>query len=117
MTTQLPTSSHSLTREQLFRRVVEILLAQEKKPLSIAVFGSWARGDNRPDSDLDVLVEYDGIGMYELIGHWLCLKEALSMEVDLLTPGSFRKLKYNPSADLVTIYSTDFAAEPVYGTR
>jgi predicted nucleotidyltransferase len=104
MTTQLPAPSHSLTREQLFRRVVEILLAQEKKPLSIAVFGSWARGDNRPDSDLDVLVEYDGIGMYELIGHWLRLNEVLEMKVDLVTSGSIKRIQASVNRDKVMLY-------------
>lgn len=104
MTTQPPTSSYSLTREQLFRRVVEILLAQEKKPLSIAVFGSWARGDNRPDSDLDVLVEYDGIGLFEIAGHWLCLQKELSMEVDLVTPGSIKRIQASVNRDKVMLY-------------
>ena len=27
---------------------------------SLAVFGSWARGEQRADSDLDLLVEFDG---------------------------------------------------------
>jgi predicted nucleotidyltransferase len=31
-------------------------IAREFDPLRIILFGSWARGDARPDSDLDLLV-------------------------------------------------------------
>ncbi len=29
------------------------------KPLSVAVFGSYARGENQEDSDLDILIQLD----------------------------------------------------------
>jgi len=35
-----------------------------------ALFGSRARGDNRPDSDIDIMIEIDpaaGIGVYEYV--------------------------------------------------
>ena len=35
-----------------------------------ALFGSHARGDNRPDSDIDIMIEVDpaaGIGVYEYV--------------------------------------------------
>lgn len=35
-----------------------------------ALFGSRARGDNRPDSDIDIMIEVDpaaGIGVYEYV--------------------------------------------------
>lgn len=35
-----------------------------------ALFGSHARGDNRPDSDIDIMIEVDpaaGIGIYEYV--------------------------------------------------
>ena len=35
-----------------------------------ALFGSCARGDNRPDSDIDIMIEVDpaaGIGVYEYV--------------------------------------------------
>lgn len=49
----------------------------------IGVFGSRVRGDYREDSDLDVLIEYDGplgLGFVELGDY---LSEALGVKVDL----------------------------------
>ena len=35
--------------------------------LSLRIFGSRARGDNRPDSDLDVLIDYDHARKFSLL--------------------------------------------------
>jgi len=40
------------------RRERARLFAQHA-PTSMAVFGSTAQGENRPDSDVDILVEFD----------------------------------------------------------
>ncbi|MFZ4763474.1 MAG: nucleotidyltransferase family protein [Roseimicrobium sp.] len=59
---------------------------------SLEVFGSFARGDARDDSDLDVLVEFDGQDRY--FDRFMGLKEALEAaahrRVDLLTSQSLR---------------------------
>lgn len=59
---------------------------------SLEVFGSFARGDAREDSDLDVLVEFEGQDGY--FDRFMGLKEALETgarrRVDLLTSGSLR---------------------------
>lgn len=58
----------------------------------LEVFGSFARGDARPDSDLDMLVEFEGHERY--FDRFMGLKEALESSarrrVDLLTSGSLR---------------------------
>jgi predicted nucleotidyltransferase len=53
---------------------------------SLALFGSFVRGENRPDSGLDVLVEFSktpGLFAYiELENH---LSDVLGISVDLVT--------------------------------
>ncbi len=51
---------------------------------SMGLFGSFVRGEQRPESDLDVLVEFgDGIGLFEVAGLQIELSEALGLKVDL----------------------------------
>ena len=73
-------------------------LASRFKIKRMALFGSWAREDNRPDSDVDVLVEVDpSIGLdFVLIGDHL--EEMLGLRVDLVSsraikPGFWKEIE------------------------
>ncbi len=58
---------------------------------SLALFGSVARNESRPDSDVDLLVEFGRpTGYFGLVRLQLFLQEILGCEVDLGTPGSLR---------------------------
>ena len=53
----------------------------------LAIFGSVARGDSSPHSDVDILVEFDRpIGLFEFIRLKILLEEWLGCQVDLATP-------------------------------
>jgi predicted nucleotidyltransferase len=50
----------------------------------MGVFGSYVRGDQREDSDLDVLVDLgDGMTLIDLVGLQLEISDALGLKVDL----------------------------------
>jgi predicted nucleotidyltransferase len=54
----------------------------------IRVFGSMARGDARPDSDLDLLVAMeDGRTLLDLIGLGQDLEDLLGRKVDVVSEG------------------------------
>jgi len=53
--------------------------------MSMAIFGSYARGDYSPDSDIDILVEFNqpiGLNYFELADY---LEQILQCNVDLFT--------------------------------
>lgn len=55
----------------------------------LSLFGSVLRSDFRPDSDIDLLVEFvpgQRIGFFELVGMEIELTELLGRKVDLRTP-------------------------------
>jgi predicted nucleotidyltransferase len=53
---------------------------------NIRVFGSFARGDATPDSDLDLLVEYvPGHGGFAFIEFCQAVETLLGREVDVVT--------------------------------
>ena len=50
------------------------------------LFGSYARGEQREDSDVDILiVPEQGVGLFKLSGMHLDLQDMLNMPVDLVT--------------------------------
>jgi uncharacterized protein len=60
----------------------------ELKPLRIGIFGSYARGDENPTSDLDILVHLDysyKISLLDLVRVQENLSETLGISVDLVT--------------------------------
>ena len=57
---------------------------------SLAVFGSWARGDQRAASDLDLLVEFDGPISWQIVTLEDELSERLGVKVDLVPRRALR---------------------------
>lgn len=59
---------------------------------SIAIFGSVARDQARPDSDVDVLVEFSvPVGFFELSRLEHRLADLFGRPVDLTTPGGIKR--------------------------
>jgi predicted nucleotidyltransferase len=61
----------------------------------LAMFGSAARGELRPDSDVDLLVEFRPeaeIGFIEYAGLMLALSELLGRKVDLVSKPALKPL-------------------------
>lgn len=72
-----------------------------------SVFGSVARGDDRPDSDVDILVELGEkpMGMFAYMGLIEEVEEILGRKIDLVTESSASKfLKSRIQTDLKMIY-------------
>ncbi len=53
---------------------------------TIGVFGSFARGEQRKRSDVDILVEFrKSVGLFEFIDVQMYLEKLLGRKVDLVT--------------------------------
>ncbi len=72
---------------------------------SIAIFGSVARGEERPGSDIDFLVELaPGARPFGILSIGAELEEALGVKVDVGTPDSLReRLRHEILAEAVTL--------------
>ena len=59
---------------------------------SVAVFGSVARGDETPGSDIDLLVELEpGTRPFAILALGADLEDAIGVKVDVGTPDSLRE--------------------------
>ena len=76
-------------KELLESRRNEILdLAVGHGAKNIRVFGSAARGEGGPASDVDLLVDMEkGRNLLDLVGFWQDLEELLGCRVDIITDG------------------------------
>ncbi|MCL2488524.1 MAG: nucleotidyltransferase family protein [Oscillospiraceae bacterium] len=55
----------------------------------VALFGSYARGEAKPDSDIDLHLDKGNIkGLFQLAGFQRKLEETLAVPVDVLTTGA-----------------------------
>jgi predicted nucleotidyltransferase len=66
-----------------------------------ALFGSIARGDNRPDSDIDILVEFDPsahVTIYDYVGIKNYIASLFSRPVDVVDREALKPHLRGPSA-------------------
>ena len=62
-------------------------LAAQHGVAKVSLFGSWARGEQTPDSDIDLLVEKGALRGLEVFSFQRELSERLGRDVDLVTSG------------------------------
>ena len=60
--------------------------ANKRGARNVRIFGSVARGDQRRDSDIDFLVDFEpGRSLFDLAGLWLDLEKLLGCKVDVVS--------------------------------
>jgi len=80
-------ATQCITADSLRSRRVEILdVARKRGARNVRIFGSVARGDAGPDSDVDILVELEpGRSLLDHAGLMLDLSELLGCKVDVVS--------------------------------
>lgn len=81
-----------MTTQAMTQTIAEYFKTQPV--LKAWLFGSYARGEERPDSDVDILFVPDFSGepftLFTHGGMYMDLKELLGREVDLIVEGTLR---------------------------
>ena len=86
------------------KRAEILRVAEVHGARNIRVFGSVVRDDNRDDSDVDLLVEFEeGKTLFDLIGLKLDLQNLLGATVDVVTPNSLRYIRDRVLAEALPI--------------
>ena len=82
----------AMTRRTIISRIRKHRAHLEKLGVkSLSIFGSVARGEERPDSDVDILVEFKGRATFDrYMDTKFYLEELLGRKVDLVTPKAIK---------------------------
>ncbi|MDB2242891.1 nucleotidyltransferase family protein [Halorubrum ezzemoulense] len=80
-------------------------LEQEYPISELGIFGSYARGEQESDSDLDILVAFDKpVTLFDLVRLENELAEELGIEVNLVTKDSLKpRIETRVCDELVTV--------------
>lgn len=105
--------SHKLRRfqppptleESRIRRADILQLVQKHDASNVRIFGSVARGDTHPESDIDFLVAFNKrASIWDAIGLWQDLSKLLGHEVSLITESTLKgAFKENVLKDVILL--------------
>jgi hypothetical protein len=108
---ELKQGFHLLYNQSMTRRSVISRIRKHRAQLtrlgvkSLSIFGSVARGEERPDSDVDILVEFEGRATFDrYMDTKFYLEELLGCKVDLVTPKAIKpRMKPYIMRDLIHV--------------
>ena len=85
------------TLEEIRRRIQPV--AEKYRLRAVYVFGSYARGEAREDSDIDLLIDAEGSGLrgFAYGGLYQDLEDSLEKPIDLITVGSLTQPTHHKS--------------------
>ena len=96
-----------MTIEELLKNKREEILSLAAKhgAYDVRVFGSVARGEVGPDSDIDILVNMEsGRSLFDLGGLLMDLQDLLGVEVDVVTENGLRsRIREQVLSEAITI--------------
>lgn len=76
-----------MNRNKTLKKIAQAL--KERGATKVAIFGSYVRGEEKPESDIDVIVEFsERKSLLELVKIERELYEIVGIKVDLLTEKS-----------------------------
>ncbi|MDP2298134.1 MAG: nucleotidyltransferase domain-containing protein [Pseudolabrys sp.] len=97
-----------MRRDEVIARLKEAEPALRARGIRrAAVFGSVARGDDRPDSDIDIMIEIDPtfhLTVYDYVGLKECVSDLFDGPVDVVSRSGLKPY-IQPAAAADAIYA------------
>lgn len=91
-----------LTRQEIFRRLGENRALLDRFSVRrIGLFGSFAVGEPRPDSDIDLLVEFARPTWENFLGLTDALEQLFGRKVEIMTPDGLEGIRVPSVADSI----------------
>ena len=99
--------SPPLSREKIIR-IIRDFLAKDGRVSKAWIFGSFARGDHKPESDIDLMVKFkepSKTSLFDMADIAYILEEKSKMKIDLVEEGYLLPFAMNTAKnDLTLIY-------------
>ena len=97
-----------MSRDEILARLREFEPALRERGIAhAALFGSAARGDNGPDSDIDIMLEFapdSHVGVWEYVGIKEYVASLFDRPVDVVDRDGLKRY-VRPSAEAEAIYA------------
>ena len=93
-----------MDKQKLYSEIVEFL--KSRGATKVAIFGSYVRDEETPESDIDVIVDFNKpITLFDFAGYQIELQDKIGLKVDLIMQGGMNPLieKY-AMKDMVVLY-------------
>jgi len=96
-----------LTREKILDtlRQNKSYFEKELGVIKIGLFGSYAKGQQQEDSDVDILVELDEPDYHSLVSILVLLEKQLNNKIDLTRKGPHLREKFLSTIEKEIIYA------------
>jgi hypothetical protein len=95
-----------MTKQEMIQQIAEYFKTQPV--LKVWIFGSFSRGEEREDSDVDILILPDKsqhFSLFTLSGMYEDLKNLIGRDVDLITDGGLMPFaRESADRDKILIY-------------
>lgn len=93
-----------ITKEEAYRIIKDYF--KDKPVKKIQVFGSFARGEQKEGSDIDIIIQLERpVGLFKLSKYLIDLEEKLGLDVDLGTDKSLSEyVRPYVEKELETVY-------------
>jgi hypothetical protein len=105
LSVEAPAAVGPIGRRLRRRRGAVLALAEKHGMTNVRVFGSVARGEDRPDSDLDLMVALpEGAGLFAIARFAEELEALLQVRVDVVPEGTLKpRVRARVEPDLVAL--------------
>lgn len=89
-------SKNNLTGQEIIEALKERSdILRKHKVKKIGLFGSYARGEQRKNSDIDFLVEFEEPSFDNFMGLSYYLEDLFGRKVEILTPAGIESIRIN----------------------